>query len=133
MSVVVPQNPKDDAYLVGKSGLATFNGPWFDASLCKSLTFQLSWTAVAATDGTLSCEGTNDPAQAAVNVVTLAVGVVNVGASIEPQGTWPTVGATASKAQLKIVDPPHFVRVSYTRIAGGGAGQFSGFAFGRSL
>jgi len=133
MSVTVPKNPKDDAYLYNKSGSATFNGPWFDASECKSVVFQLSWSAFAATDGTLSCEGTNDPAQAAGNQVTLAVGVVNVGASIEPQGTWPTVGATASKCTLKIVDPPHFVRISYTRIAGGTTNQFQGFAFGRSI
>ncbi len=133
MSVVVPQNPQDIAYLANKSGLATFSGPWFDASLCKSVSFQLAWSAVAATNGTLSIEGTNDSAEAAADIVTIAVAAAGIGASVEFQGTWPTVGAIAANALVTLRDPPHFVRVSYTRVAGGGANQFQGFAFGRSL
>lgn len=129
MSVVVPQNPKDEAYAVNVSGAATWHGPWFDASLCASLTFNVSWSAVAATDGALSIEATNDPAQAAANVVTLLAD--NTLTNVQVNGTL-TVSTTASKALITVTRPSHFVRVSYTRTAGGGANQFQVFVHGRS-
>ena len=125
MSVVVPQNPKDDAYLVGQTGLSSWQGPWFDASLCHELGFTVAWTAVAATNGTLYIEGTDDPDKGALNVVPLTISTSH--------GTWPTVAAIAGNAMVRVSNPPHFIRLGYTRIAGGGAAQFKAFCHGRSL
>jgi hypothetical protein len=118
-------------YLVSQSGLATWYGPWCDCRELKEIGFTISWTAVAATAGTLSFEGTDDPAQAVAgaggtNVVALA----NITAA---GGTYPTVGTVAANCMVRFENPPIYIRVIYTRSAGGGAGQFSGFAHGRSI
>ena len=125
----VPAITKDNAYMVGVSGLATFYGPWVDCSKARSMSFNLAWTAVAATAGTLSIEGTNDDAQAVTgtagtNVTTLTIGTYH--------GTYPTVSTSAANCMVIVEPCPKWVRIVYTRSAGGGAGQFTGRVFGRS-
>jgi len=117
-------------YLVSQSGLATWYGPWCDCRELKEIGFTISWTAVAATAGTLSFEGTDDPAQAVAgaagtNVVVLTIATYH--------GTYPTVSTAAANCMVRLENPPIYVRPVYTRSAGGGAGQFSGFAHGRSI
>ena len=118
-------------YLVNQSGLATWYGPWVNAEQYKQYGFTISWTAVASTDGTLSFQGTDDPAQAVAgaggtNVVTLTV-------SAPAGGTFPTVGAAAANCMVRFENPSHFIRVIYTRVAGGGANQFQAFTHGRRV
>lgn len=115
-------------YMVNQSGLATWYGPWVDASEYRQYGFTISWTAVAATAGTLSFEGTDDRAQAVTgaggtNVVALTV--------VTYHGTYPTVSTSAANCMVRFENPPAFIRPIYTRSAGGGASQFQGFTHGR--
>ena len=48
-------------------------------------------------------------------------------------GTWPTVSTGAANALVRFENPPRYIRIIYTRTAGGGAAQSSGFAHGRSI
>ena len=117
-------------YMVNKSGLATWYGPWVDASQYKEFGFTISWSAFAATAGTLSFEGTDDPAQAVTgaggtNVVALTVATYH--------GTYPTVGTAAANCMVRFENPPMFIRPIYTRSAGGTTSQFQGFAHGRRV
>ena len=126
----VPLTPHNDTYVVNQSGAASWYGPWFDCATCHQIGFTVSWSAVAATAGTLAIEGTDDTSQAVAgaggaNVVTLTVSTSH--------GTFPTVGTTAANAMVRLENPPHWVRLKYTRSAGGGASQFQAFAHGRSV
>jgi hypothetical protein len=78
----------------------------------------LVWSAVASTAGALSFEGTDDPTQAGYVPLTVA----------SSHGTWPNVGATASSMMVVLSNCPGYVRLKYTRSAGGGAGQFKVYA-----
>lgn len=107
--------------LAAQSGLADWQSEWIPVAAAnfRRASFTLAWTLVAATSGTLAFEGTDDPAKAAANVVTLTIATSH--------GTYPTVGAAAANALVVLDNCPGYVRVKYTRAAGGGAGQFSGF------
>ena len=128
-----PLNPRNDVYLVNQSGLATFYGPWFDASACKQLSFTISWSAVAATAGTLAFEVTNDSAQAVAGVGGTNVVAVTAALVVAAGGTYPTVSTSAANCHVAFENCSHWVRLVYTRSAGGGAGQFQAFAHGRSV
>lgn len=115
-------------YATAQDGSADWQGGWFDTrafGLGASLLLQSTWTAVAATNGTLYLEGTNDPAQAAVNVVRYqgllwipkSTGVAAAAGNV--------VGATADSVQLGVRGAPSYVRLAYVRVAGGGAAQFN--------
>ena len=102
-----------------KSGLANWTSDWIPVASggYRMASLQVNWTAVAATNGTLSVEGTNDASKTVVTSLTID----------KSHGTYPTVGATASSAMVNVSDCPGWIRVKYTRVAGGGAGQFTGF------
>jgi len=104
--------------LSAQSGLASWSTPWIPVGVggWRDLSVTLAWSAVASTSGTLSVEGTDDPT--GTIAVPLTVDVAH--------GAWPTVGATADKSLVVLSDCPGYVRVVYTRSAGGGAGQFTG-------
>ena len=78
--------------------------------------FTILWAAFAATAGTLSFEGTDDPTNAAASWVPITVA--------KSHGTFPAVGAVAAKALVLLSNCPGWVRVKYTRSAGGTADQF---------
>lgn len=106
-------------------GSATWVSRWIELSSPASIiSFLITWTAVAATVGVLTVEVTNDPAQASTSVVTLTT------ASLTLWGTGFVPDASAGKTWLSLEALPRFVRVKYTRSAGGGAAQFSLFTFG---
>lgn len=78
----------------------------------------LSWGAVASTAGVLAAEGTDDPTFATWVPLTVSV----------THGTWPNVAAVAANAMVVLSNCPGFVRLKYTRSAGGGADQFNVYA-----
>lgn len=125
MSATINYASGDPLYIVAQTGVSSWQSTWLDVRGYKAASFTLSWTAVASTNGTLRLDGTDDPAKASVNVVALTTPVFH--------GTWPTVGTSASAALVVIENPPGFIRVGYTFIAGGAAGQFTGFANWRSI
>ena len=131
MATTIPDSYSDPIYLSGVSGLATFYGAWVDCSFLKQIGFTLSWTAVAATAGVLSVEGTDDAAQAVAGAG--GTNVVAITVATATGGTWPNVSTGAANAMVRFENPPRYIRIIYTRTAGGGAGQFSGFAHGRSI
>lgn len=115
-------NP-DPAYLLGQTGLASFSGPWVRCDYLHRVSFTVSWTAVAATAGTLSLEGTDYPidrpelgAVPATAIVPLTITAFH--------GTWPAVAAIAAVGLVIAENLPRWVRLTYTRSAGGGAAQF---------
>lgn len=110
-------------YIVDQSLLASFNGPWIDVGDYNTVEFHAEWTAVAATDGTLSIEGTLD--KASINPQPLTIGTFH--------GAWPTVGVTADKTIVIIEKPPRFVRLVYTRVAGGALAQFLCRVFAKAV
>lgn len=124
MSDIRPENAHDPQYDLARDGSATWQGAWKDCSKSHCVSFTVTWTAVASTAGTLSLQGTDDPAKAATSLVTLTLPTTH--------GAWPTVAATASTALAIIENPPRFVRVVYTRSAGGGAGQFNTYVSARA-
>ncbi len=106
------------------SGLATWQSNWVELATPKEiLTYNIAWTAVAATDGLITLEGTNDPAKASTSIVTFTT------ANLTLWGTGFTVSTTAGKTFASVEGAPHFARMVYTRTAGGGAGQFSLWTF----
>lgn len=117
-----PENDHDSGFLVGQSGLASFSSPWKDTSKSHCVSFTITWSAFAATAGTLSFEGTDDPLQAAP--VTLTVPTSH--------GTYPTVGTSAAGCVVVFENCPRYVRCSYTRSAGGTTGQFNVFVGARA-
>ena len=116
-----PTQRQDDAYIVNGSMLANILGPWIDCADVVCMGFHAEWAAFAATSGTLSIQGSNDPTQTKFQEMTISVS----------HGTWPTVGATAAGAIVLIQNPPHWLRLKYTRVAGGTTNQMQAWAFGR--
>ncbi len=129
--------------LPATTGLASWVSPFVDCTYCHQISFTIAWTAVAATAGTLTIEGTDDPTQAnslyshsyayaqvaadftaGTNVVPLTITTTH--------GTYPTVSTSAANAMVILENPPRFVRVKYTRSAGGGAAQFTVLASARA-
>lgn len=106
--------------LASQSGAASFTSD--PIPVAKSgfsrLSLTILWAAVAATAGVLSLEGTDDPTQTTWVPLTITT----------YHGTWPNVAATASQALVVLSDCPAFVRIRYTRSAGGGAAQFNAYA-----
>lgn len=102
--------------LAPQSGAASWVSAWIPVSQdgWRLASLTVAWGAVAATAGALSIEGTDDPGGTAAVPLTVATS----------HGTWPTVGATASAALVVLTNCPGWIRVRYTRTAGGGADQF---------
>lgn len=123
----IPKEQVINDYLVGVSGGASFNGGWIDTQAFRVVAFNVSWTAVAATNGTISFEATNDPLQQAGSIVALTI------TTIHGNGGVLTVGTSASAIGVVIENTFAFHRLKYTRSAGGGAGQFNAWVLGRSL
>lgn len=106
-------------YLSNVAGNADWTGAWVQCSPGSLLVFQASWTAVALTAGALEVQGTQDPAFAAANVITLPL-------TTGIWGAWPTVGPTADTAAVIIKNPMLFHRMRYVYGGtGGGANQFN--------
>ena len=120
-SNTTPNVRKDDAYIVNGSMAADILGPWMDCADVVCMGFHAEWAAFAATSGTLSIQGTNDPTQVKFQEMTIAVS----------HGTFPTVAAAAAGAIVLVQNPPHWVRLKYTRVAGGTTAQMQAWAFGR--
>ena len=78
----------------------------------------IGWAAVLATAGVLSVEGSDDPSFTAWVPLTVAAS----------HGTWPNVAAGASSAMVVLSNCPGYLRLKYTRSAGGAADQFSVYA-----
>jgi hypothetical protein len=112
------------------SGLADWVGGWLDMRPygdARGISFFTSWSAVAATNGTLYLEGTNDPAKAAANVIRYGGLLWVPSATGIAISTGNVVGATAAGASIGARGCPAFIRHGYARVAGGGAAQFSSF------
>lgn len=103
-----------------QSGLASFNSDWIPVGGggLRTGSFTLAWTAVAATAGVFSFEGTDDPNQA--GGVVLATPIVH--------GSPLAVSTSAGQSLIVLTNCPGWLRVRYARSAGGGAGQFFGWA-----
>ena len=115
------QTPFQPEYIVDASMLADVQGEWLDCDTVVAIAFHVEWSAFAATDGTLSIEGTNDPTQTKFQALTINVS----------HGTFPTAGATAAGAIVILQNPPRFVRLKYTRTAGGTTGQMNAWVEAR--
>jgi hypothetical protein len=111
--------------LSSQSGLASWTSEWIDTRRYRFLLLLFSWSAAAGTAGTLGLEGTLDPAKAAQNIHDIS-SIVTV-----YYGTWPTVAASAGACTIPLDKVFPYLRLKYTRAAGGAAGQFSPYAFGR--
>lgn len=107
--------------LASQSGLASWSSAWLAVGSAgyRMLSSTIAWSAVAATAGVITFEGSDDPAHAAP--VTLTIDKTH-GDDIS------AVGASAGEAVVVLADCPGWVRIVYTRSAGGGAGQFTMFA-----
>lgn len=114
----------------GQSGAASWVSPWFDRQKWHLLSWNVWWTAFAATAGTLSLEGTNDPTQILDTTFVPNNPVVPLTITVF-HGTWPTVGAIAAAALVNTSEGQAFERLKYTRGAGGTTGQFFAQLFGR--
>jgi hypothetical protein len=127
-------------YMNGFDGRFNFNGRWIDTEKLSYLTFNIWWSAVALTNGTLAIQGSNDltkgkdpndavagnpPDDETVTALTPHV-VHGNSASL-------TVSTTASRVIVVVDKLPKLCRVSYTASAGGASGQFFSKAFGRRL
>ena len=117
--------PQPLRYDVTKNGTADWQTLWLDFWALQLAQFQVSWTAVAATAGTLQLQGTNDQAQAAGSILSFDNSLLTW------WGNGPTVAATASTTMLAVASPMRFHRLIYTRGAGGGADQFTIACIGR--
>ena len=128
-------------YLLDQSMAASFVGPWIDCRMlsAKRLGFTASWTAVALTDGEFYVEGTDDP-RAEIDKIRGTSTAIGVKRTI-PSGSFDgseataadkgiTPNANAGNFQLNLTDVPAFVRLGYTRDAGGGAAQLQVMASG---
>lgn len=133
MSSVIPMTWIQLASLQNQSGLATFQSPWVDATKWRVVAFEIDWTAVAATAGTLAIEGSLDyriPDSGPFVPSALKIVPMTITTS---HGTWPTVGVSAANAMVILENTPPLVRVTYTRSAGGAVNQFNVQVFGRAL
>lgn len=103
--------------LDAQSGLSSWTSAWVRVGKAgyRCISWTTAWAAVAATSGTLSFEGTDDPTQTSVVALTPTV----------THGTYPTVGTAAAAALVVLANCPGWVRMRYTRAAGGAAGQFT--------
>lgn len=149
MAVAVPQeklivNLTGKFYMDGFSGLASFTGRWIDTAMLSCISFNIWWTAVAATAGTLAIQASNDMTMGvdpnasgptAESITTLTLTAPTGGSTLGVHGNSGSlaVGASASSVVIIMEKLPKFLRVSYTRSAGGGSGQFFGSVYGKSL
>lgn len=122
MSGVKPWARADEHYIEDGDMDGDITGAWLDCSDVVCAGFHVEWSAFALTAGTLSVEGTNDPTQVAFQTMTISVS----------HGTFPTVGATAAGAIVLVQNPPRFVRLKYTRTAGGTMDQMNAWTNSRS-
>ncbi len=130
MAVVVPFNTAWREYLnlpPGTSnGSASFNGAWIDTRKAREALIHFAWTAVAATNSVFTIQGSEDPSVSDTTAVTLTPTVIH------GNGAVLTLGATASAAIALVEYIPSFMRIVYTRTAGGGANQLSIWIMGRA-
>lgn len=111
----------------GKAGAADMYSEWVDLLYYHTSSWNIAWTAVAATAGTISFEGTNDPTYAATSIVTC------VPTTIRGNGGSLTVPVTAAciECAFDVKDMPRFMRYKNHQTAGGAVGQFSGWLIAR--
>lgn len=112
------QDSEPFTYLASAAMDATTSYPWVDTSDWDSVSFELWWSAVAATNGTISFEGTDDPALVQ-NVVLVTPTVIH------GNGNALSVSTTASKVMCMFENTPDFMRAVYTRVAGGSSTQMN--------
>lgn len=110
----------------GMAGAGTMTSRWLDMLEMHMCSFNIAWTNVAATAGTISFEGTNDPAQASTSIVTLTPTVI-----LGNGGVLTTIAA-ASVVIVNFSELPRFVRYKNVQTAGGAVGQFSGWFIAKS-
>lgn len=103
-----------------ESGAASFVSDWLavGAAGFADASYTLDWTAVASTAGALTFEGTDDPSGAKSAALTVDK---QHGSDIS------AVDANAGTAVVILTNCPGYVRVRWTRSAGGGAAQFNAF------
>jgi len=123
MAVVQPFVSQWRQYLSNQDGSTSFNAGWIDTRKCRELVAHVSWTAIAATAGTLALQGSEDDSLSSTTAVTLTATVTH--------GAQPT-GGTAGSLILVVEYIPSFVRLIYTRTGGGGANQFTAWIMGRA-
>lgn len=124
MAVVLPFNNAWREYVVDQDGSASFTADVMETRKVRILLVNVAWTAIASTAGTLSVQGTEDPANASTSWVTLTASQTN--------GAQPSAG-TAGAILLAYEFVPTWTRLVYTRSAGGGAAQFDAWCMGRSV
>jgi hypothetical protein len=130
MAVVQPFNSQWRDYLNiapgSTNGSASFNAAWIDARKAREMFVHFAWTAVASTNAVFTIQGSEDPSLLDATAVTLTPTVIHGNAASL------TLGATASAAIAMIEYIPSYMRVVYTRTAGGGANQLSVYLMGRA-
>lgn len=119
-------------YILSGSMLANIIGPILDLRGRQRVSFTAAWSAVAATDGDWNFECTDDPralrdlreATTTANWTTRTIpNGSSDGLNITVTGKNITVNASAGEFNLVLANPPAFGRLTYTRRAGGAAGQ----------
>jgi len=105
--------------VANQSGAASWDSGWIPVAAAgfRNVSMSTSWIAGASTAGTLSWEGTDDPAHGAP--VPLTANTYH--------GTGLTVGTGAGQTLIAFSGCPGYVRQKYTRSAGGVANQFNLF------
>lgn len=103
-----------------ESGAASFVSDWLavGAAGYADASYTLAWAAAASTDGALTFEGTDDPSGTKFAPLTIDK---QHGSDIS------AVDANAGTAVVVLTSCPGYVRVRYTRVAGGAAAQFNGY------
>jgi hypothetical protein len=96
----------------------------------RRVSFTLSWTAQASTDGDLFWQGSDDPradsdpSNAKWVTFTIPAGSYHtLGANMSVAGKLATINASAENAVFNFENPPPFMRLGYTRRGGGAAAQ----------
>lgn len=127
-------NP-DPQYLLGQSGIVNWQGPWVRCDGLHRVSFNAAWGAAAGVTGTLSVEGTDYPfdlpAYTSAALPASAAFVVTLNVTVS-HGTFPAVTAAAGNCEVIVENPPRWVRLVQTGVAGATARTFNVFRGGYS-
>jgi hypothetical protein len=123
-----PGFPQFAEQLAPQSGLATWSSLWVRTQ-GGLLILAAEWSAVAATNGTITLDGGIGPLGA--GTLTPDIIIQNIPLPSGVYGTGPVVGAVAGNIAIVIRNPMPFHRLTYTRVAGGAVDQFNVYQYQR--
>ncbi len=130
---------KDPDYITNGDMSADIVGPWINTCGFENVIFQASWGTVASTSGSFSIEGTCDPSKSSVVSLPSWGPTLNIFTSSPSAGT--LLIASGVDCPVSMIDGilglypasplPEFIRLRYTRSAGGAANQLQVQVIGR--